>query len=79
LGKAAAELPHSKWLARNIMRDFVDPCSKSTGFSRNTRIEALLALKFWMAFFEEGADSLAAVFGMKALHLQLDFVVEGFH
>ena len=71
---AALQMAYSQYYA-----GFCNPCSKSTDFSGSTRFEALFALKFRMAFFEEGADSLAAIFRMKAFHLQLDFVIEGFH
>jgi len=48
-------------------------------FHKNVRIEALFALEFRMPFFEKRTDTLAAIFRMKAFHLQLDFVIEGFH
>src|SRR5882762_3762719 len=38
----------------------------------------LLALKFWWALLEEGANALAAILGCKTLHLLLDFLFQCF-
>src|SRR5882762_4316885 len=38
----------------------------------------LLALKFWWALLEEGANALAAIFGRKTFHLLLDFQLQRF-
>src|SRR6266403_457472 len=38
----------------------------------------LLALKFWWALLEEGANALAAIFGRKTFHLLLDFLFQCF-